>query len=507
MTWNDYDHYDRGLAPTAINTAPLRGANGPSARSKAGALLQSRSFAFRSDVGWSLRRAGPERPNLRNRRSTTCGQEPLRSKAGAFKTLLTVFCLLFATHLSAEEAANVAVGKTATVLFGATASGSNPAYAVDGNAATYWQSNTNYKQILVVDLGARYDLSKVVLKWDGNYFATTLDLLYSETLISTDNVGAAVRTTVSRAFGNGPVTDTFDNLNATARYVGIQTRGRNNTSPYNGDHYRLLELEVFGTKNAGTYEPPPIDPEQQAALDEIVSRLVTKCLNGNKYAGDTNPAAYFNAMQADGSWSTIDYNDKISIGGWAPATHLSYLITMAVAFRTPASAYYESAEMQERIERGLLYYKERNPTAGDNWWYTDIGDPQKYMIPALLLKGYSTYSTLADIAAYLRDLTDKTSVEGQNLAWCAEIVTYKGCAENNYNLTLKSFTAMSNTLKIAATQGIEGIKIDGSFHQHHAQIYSGGYGLSITDYISASMELAAGTSFAAVYTPIYVPLS
>jgi hypothetical protein len=47
----------------------------------------------------------------------------------------------------------------------------------------------------------------------------------------------------------------------------------------------------------------------------------------------------------------------------------------------------------------------------------------------------------------------------------------------------------------------------GAADQHHAQIHSGGYGLSITDYISASMELAAGTSFAAVYTPAYVPLS
>jgi hypothetical protein len=122
-------------------------------------------------------------------------------KYSIYKSLLTVFCLFWAIHLSAAEALNVATGKTATVLTGATASGSSPARAVDGDESSYWQSTTVYKHALVVDLGARYDISTVVLKWDGNYFATTLDLLYSETLITTDNVNAAVRTTVSREFG------------------------------------------------------------------------------------------------------------------------------------------------------------------------------------------------------------------------------------------------------------------------------------------------------------------
>jgi chondroitin AC lyase len=257
---------------------------------------------------------------------------------------------------------------------------------------------------------------------------------------------------------------------------------------------------LSGEENTTSYEPPALDPDKQEAIDSIASRLVAKILTNNKYTNDTNPTAYFNSMQSDGSWSGVDYNDKISLGDWAPATHLSYLITMAVAFRSPTSSWYESSDMQEKIEKGLLFYKTKNPVANDNWWYTDIGDPQKYMIPALLLKGYSSYTTLTDITTYLRDLTDKTSVKGQNLAWCAEIVTYKGCAENNYDLTLKSFNAMANTLKIVSVQGDEGVKTDGSFHQHHAQIYSGGYGLSITGYISASMELATGTMFSSVYT-------
>jgi chondroitin AC lyase len=415
-----------------------------------------------------------------------------------FFTAIIFSLSFFASSLYAEDGAeNVAINKTATTPNGVTATGSDPANAVDGNESTGWESVKSYKTQLFIDLGKRYDISKIILKWEGIYFPTTIDILYSDTPLTVNNVDAKI--SHSNNPGPGPVTDTFDNINSTARYVGIQTRGRNNTEGYTGDHYRLIEFEVYGTENTDVYTPSALDAAQQEAVDSITDRLNNKNLTA--YTSDSNPTSFFNSIQANGSWSDINYNDKISIDGWAPATHLDRLKIMAVALRTPTSAWFENPEMQAKIETGLLFYATKNPTATDNWWYTDIGDPQKYMVAALLLKGYSSPLILLQIGGYLKDGTTNTAVQGQNLAWESEIVTYKGCIENDFSIVEHSFETMASTLKIVTTQGIEGIKIDGSFHQHHAQIYSGGYGLSITDYISTFMELANGTLFYQVFTP------
>ena len=66
-----------------------------------------------------------------------------------------------------------------------------------------------------------------------------------------------------------------------------------------------------------------------------------------------------------------------------------------------------------------------------------------------------------------------------------------------YNMLFK---AIASTLSIVSEQGKEGIKIDGSFHQHHAQIYSGGYGMSLTDDVSKFMEMSVDTQFANEFT-------
>lgn len=89
---------------------------------------------------------------------------------------------------------------------------------------------------------------------------------------------------------------------------------------------------------------------------------------------------------------------------------------------------------------------------------------------------------------------------GKNLSWIAEIAMHKGCAEDNYSTVQHAFKADASTLSIVSEQGKEGIKIDGSFHQHHAQIYSGGYGMSLTDDVSKFMEMSVDTQFANEFT-------
>lgn len=407
-----------------------------------------------------------------------------------------VVFIFFTNNIYAE---NIAVNKTATTPSDATASGSAPTNAIDGNEATYWATTASYKKQLFIDLGKRYNISKICMKWNGIFFPTSLDILYSDTPITSTNVDNVSKISYDgyNNVGPGPVSNVFDALNISARYVGVQTKGRNNTGGYTADHYELNEFEVSGVEDI-SYVPTPTN-DGQTAIDLITNRLIAKYLTS--YTSDVTPTTLFQSMNADGTWTDVNYNDKISIGGWAPATHLSRLQTMAVAFRTPSSTWFQNVEMQTKIETGLLYYKSKNPIATDNWWYTDIGDPQIYMIPAILLKGYSSNEKMLQISGYLKNQVTRFAGGGQNLAWIAEITAYKGCMENNLSTVEQAFEGMASILSIVSTQGDEGIKIDGSFHQHHEQIYSGGYGLSLTTYLSSFLELASGTLFYDVFTP------
>lgn len=66
---------------------------------------------------------------------------------------------------------NLALGKTATAS--SSLGGELPARAVDGNASTRWESAHGVdNQWFLIDLGARHDLTRVFIDWEGAYAAS-----------------------------------------------------------------------------------------------------------------------------------------------------------------------------------------------------------------------------------------------------------------------------------------------------------------------------------------------
>lgn len=368
---------------------------------------------------------------------------------------------------------NLALNKVAVAS--SVESPSYPAsYATDGIDSTFWSSGGNYAQYLYVDLGLRYQVQKVILKWADNRYASTLDIQVSDNASDWSTV-----ITISPNTQN-PVT-TISGISGLGRYVKFNGRGRGT-----GVRYRLAEIQVYGTA------PEPATPEQQAALNQITAKLLAKHIPASVDQGSVT--GFLNTMQPDGSWPDIDYDDK-SITGWKPGTHLNRLIALAASYRTASSVYFQSAAMLEKILLGIDYYYLRKPVS-DNWWYNDIGGPQDYMIPLLLIKGQIDQPTLLKYSSYLREQTARFAGGGKNLTWIAEISIYKGCIEDDFRITDIGFKAMASTLVIVSQQGDEGIKIDNSFHQHHQQLYSGGYGMSIIADLSNYIELTGGNLFA-----------
>lgn len=353
----------------------------------------------------------------------------------------------------------------------------------DGDFDTYWESPESFKHSILIDLEEKRKITRVVIKWADKHASSSVDLSFGETTES-----------MVKAWSRNNLTDSvesvYDNLDEEARYFELMVRGRMNST------YRIREIEIYddnANKHVNT-------PEEQASIDKITERLITEILSGG--FEDAKAAHYASTMLEDGSWPDVDYADGTSIGSsWSPLSHLNRLKAMSIAFRHTDSPLYKDAELLAKIQKGLLCFKTKLPKCTDNWWYNEIGAPQIYMIPVLLIKDDVLEKDMPIVSSYLKDKIDSYMGEAKNLAWIANIALHKGCAEDNFSIVEHAFDALSSTLTIVPKQGDEGIKIDGSFHQHHSQLYSGGYGLSLITDLVKYQNMCEGTLFMNRFTP------
>jgi len=234
----------------------------------------------------------------------------------------------------------------------------------------------------------------------------------------------------------------------------------------------------------------------QAGIDTISNRLCRKVLV--EQVDELSVLKFMNSLQADGSWADINYNDP-SITTWEPVLHLKRLKSMAMIFHKHGSKFFNSRILYDKISLGLDYYFNKKPVAV-NWWFNDIGAPREYVAVLILLKGHMDNNLLLKYSEFVSDNTDNPAQYGANRTWVSEILIYKGCIKNNFSEIKKGFSAIASTLKIESEQGVEGIKIDNSFHQHRAQLYSGGYGMAFAEGIASFMALSAQTPFASEFT-------
>jgi hypothetical protein len=112
------------------------------------------------------------------------------------------------------------------------------ANAVDGSTSTRWSSAFADPQWLRVDLGARYTLSSIVLKWE-TAFAVAYQLQVS-------NDATTWTTVYSTGAGHGGTETLQPTSPATGRYLRLYCTQR--TYVYGQRWgYSLWELQVFGT--------------------------------------------------------------------------------------------------------------------------------------------------------------------------------------------------------------------------------------------------------------------
>lgn len=209
-------------------------------------------------------------------------------------------------------------------------------------------------------------------------------------------------------------------------------------------------------------------------------------------------------LRDDGSWSDIDYTDTPD-GGWSPWAHTQRLIVMAKAYRTPGQPYYRDARLRAQIESALASVKRfygASIVPSGNWWFWTIGIPLDLGPTLVLMRGDVDQQVYDDLvlAIYVRIGASPTArgiigpiPTGENLVWSSFTHLTLGLLKDDPSM----LAAVANALgSVARPTAAEGIKADRSFHQHGAQLYTGGYGGSFAADIARLALITRGTSYA-----------
>jgi MYXO-CTERM domain-containing protein len=215
-----------------------------------------------------------------------------------------------------------------------------------------------------------------------------------------------------------------------------------------------------------------------------------------------------------GSWSDINYSDSSRFG-----THFARLHAMARAYNIPDQSLFQNAGLLTAIENALSFATRSSgffcatcDAGTSNWWFWEIGCPNDLSPALLLMKDQGVSQTVFDTAVtslrwfigddpttphltQLQNARVPSTNTGQNLIWAALNHMYLGLIQNDAT-RLATVKAAFDAACAPVDVTVEGIQHDGSFHQHGAQLYSGGYGSGFADDVSKYFYYSAGTTYA-----------
>lgn len=223
--------------------------------------------------------------------------------------------------------------------------------------------------------------------------------------------------------------------------------------------------------------------------DKILARLRKESENNT-----ADPAEALAALQADGSFADVEYFNSNRML-WSAFLHMRYLKTMVEAAYSPENPHFGNAELKDAIRAALCYWETSGRVDSENWWWAEIGLPQ-LILPVLIL---SPQEMTVSQRALLEREADKGSIFHEAPAPYA---TERPVASLGANLTDKLITTfriyaasrnpeqlervmalLDNELRVFPkiemgefANDAQGIKPDGSFHQHLDSLQFGGYG-------------------------------
>lgn len=197
--------------------------------------------------------------------------------------------------------------------------------------------------------------------------------------------------------------------------------------------------------------------------------------------------SYIHALQPDGSWKDINYEDKMR-SGWEPKLHAERILEMTKLYCSKQTTYYQSAWIEEAIHKALNFWFTTKPVCL-NWWQNQIGVPKTLGGAFILFEDKLSAKEKEGAIEVMENA--KFGMTGQNKVWLAGNVMIRGLLQNDYPLVKEARDIIASEI---VTGQVEGIKEDWSFHQHGPQQQFGNYGLAFISGMSFFSGIFSGTS-------------
>jgi chondroitin AC lyase len=266
---------------------------------------------------------------------------------------------------------------------------------------------------------------------------------------------------------------------------------------------RLLPLLLLVASTASAADPDVVRAQfiaySTAGGADRSSTRMTEALAALEWSA----RQHADTVRTDGSWADINYNETPA-GGWGPWAHTQRLWLMARAYHTEGQSLYRDPRLLADIDAALTYTKTFYgatiiPTG--NWWFWTIGIPIDLGPTLVLMQGQTDPQTFDDLvtALHLRILNSPTAKglvgptpTGQNLVWSAYTHLCLGLVKRDETMLAAVRDAMAS---VARPSIGDGIKRDQSFHQHGAQLYTGGYGGQFASDVARYALITRGTMY------------
>lgn len=184
---------------------------------------------------------------------------------------------------------------------------------------------------------------------------------------------------------------------------------------------------------------------------------------------DARVAGLVASLQADGSWTAIDYED-VSRTGFRHAGHLDRLGEMSRAFRRRESRFFGDDRLREALLAALDFWLERDFIA-DNWWHNQIGTPSRLADIVLLLEPELSARQREQAAAIIgrANLSAYGARPGGDLVRIADIMGRRALFLGDRTLLRRAITALAGEVRVGTGRGMQP---DFSFHHRRDGVIS-----------------------------------
>ncbi|KAK4511950.1 uncharacterized protein ATC70_003949 [Mucor velutinosus] len=227
----------------------------------------------------------------------------------------------------------------------------------------------------------------------------------------------------------------------------------------------------------------------------------------------------------NGTWTDVDYTAGCTArrANWPAQQHFIRIVSMASQYRAdPAN----STQLLPYISKAMDYWFDHNYTPdacldqgglpnsecpcgtpgfwNTNWFGQMILMPKLISNTCVLLKSNLTTTqrgncTLVSQRVYNRIDTDVLGIgpmTGANMLDAATSVLNLGLLTDNETLARDALNHFYNQTTITPGTGVDGVKVDGSYLQHFAQLYTGNYGKDFINSVVVAYIQTSNTSFA-----------